>query len=360
MLLPLVARHAAQAAHETERYAAWWAAVRILREDLERSRPKPLPLYLEGVPHDQREEAYRDLIAEHLYFEWRRGRGPLLESYGLSRVPVDLVEDEFLARYQFPYGDAPALEEYERRFPDAVPVLRGRELAGGRYVRLCRLGAGATGEVWEAYDRAERTRVAIKTLRPEASEPVVLSDLRHPGIAPVLQIVRGDDGARYSVMPLATGRTLAERIREPDRNLRRLLEWFVLACDAVAYAHARGVIHGDLKPGNIMITDPGTVVVVDWGGKVLGTPGYMAPEQAEGTVTVLSDIWGLGATLREIVTGRPPEEGGRAGPLEHVCARAMAPDPRERYPAVADLADAVRRYLRRRRPFWRRLFQPEW
>jgi hypothetical protein len=182
-------------------------------------------------------------------------------------------------------------------------------------------------------------------------------------------------------------------------ELRELLAAFVGVCNAVGYAHSRGVLHRDLKPHNVVLGDYGEVIVLDWGvarimgqadgeaeplelsaegqaeataqGQVLGTPAYMAPEQAEGRLDRLgpaTDVYGLGAILYEILTGRPPFSGGAAtavlrqvvheapqrprsvtpgapAGLEAVCLKALAKKPGERYATAKELADDVRRWL---------------
>jgi serine/threonine-protein kinase len=178
-----------------------------------------------------------------------------------------------------------------------------------------------------------------------------------------------------------------------------LLEAFASTCEAVAHAHAGRVLHLDLKPGNVLLdAEGGHAVVIDWGacrcaggertaGPLAGTPDYMAPEQADGSGDERSDVFGLGAILHELLTGRPPRSwpGGSRPPhwreivrevrvsaprsrgpsyardLVAICRKALAHDPRDRYPGAADLAQDVRRHLSglpvsaRREPPWIRL-----
>jgi serine/threonine protein kinase len=241
-------------------------------------------------------------------------------------------------------------------------------------------------------------------------EAQVTGQLEHPGIVPVYELARrSSDGQPFYTMRFIRGRTMLETARAYHRkresgearplDLAALLNAFVGVCNAVAYAHSRGVIHRDLKPQNVALGDFGEVIVLDWGlaklvgrpeeaaalssvaldaeeghaatmpGQVLGTPSYMSPEQAEGAaVNHLSDVYGLGAILYEILTGRPPFEGSEtrellrrvvvepparprdvvpATPwaLEAVCLKALAKAPTERYGTAAALADEVRRFL---------------
>jgi serine/threonine-protein kinase len=288
---------------------------------------------------------------------------------------------------------------------------------------LTRLHAqGGIGQVWLAHDEDLGRDVALKELRPESQdspaaaarfleEAKVTGQLEHPGIVPVYELVRPRDGRPCYAMRFVGGGTLADAVRAYHRkrgagqagplDLRELLAAFVAACNAVAYAHARGVLHRDLKPQNVALGDFGEVLVLDWGlakvvgrpdeptsllplalgpgdgsgrtqqGQVLGTPAYMAPEQAEGRLDRVgprTDVYGLGAVLYEVLTGAPPFDGAdtpevlrkvihepptpprravAATPaaLEAVCLKALAKRPEERYPSAAELAHEVRRWL---------------
>jgi serine/threonine-protein kinase len=292
----------------------------------------------------------------------------------------------------------------------------GRE----RYT-LTRLHAsGGIGQVWLAHDKDLGRDVALKELRPDRAvqptvgarflkEAQITGQLEHPGIVPVYELVRGEGSQPFYTMRFVRGRTLSEAIKAyHDRQtarqagpmeLRDLLTAFIGVCNAVAYAHARGVLHRDLKGRNVVLGDFGEVMVLDWGlarlldrsegaapavtlhsgedrgetqqGQVLGTPSYMAPEQAEGLLDQLgprTDVYGLGAILYEILTGQPPFTGVdtqevlqrvihevparpralvAATPrgLEAVCLKAVAKKPEERYESAAALADEVRRWL---------------
>jgi serine/threonine protein kinase len=223
---------------------------------------------------------------------------------------------------------------------------------------------------------------------------------------------RANDQAPFYTMRFVRGRTLAEAARDYHERrgrgeagrleLRELLTAFVGVCQAVAYAHHRGVLHRDLKPQNVVLGDYGEVMVLDWGlakvtgetdadpeavrapvslsgqgsrdetmaGQVLGTPAYMAPEQAEGRLDLLdarTDVYGLGAVLYEVLAGRPPFAGGEttavlrrvvhdapspprlAAPdtpraLEAVCLKALAKHPSERYGTAKELASEVQHW----------------
>lgn len=431
MLVSVIGRYAEAAEREVDRYAGWLTALRQLRSDWETAgwlAVARLPGFLQSVPPEYRPEAVQDLVAEHLRFAWQAGRGSPLEVYlqelapdlgdlaSPATVPADLVEDEFLARYLPPHGDTPAPEEYEQRFPgrpDVMKLLRSRCLDGGRYVKLRKRGQGAMGVVWEAYDRHLCRRVAVKEpgaaqaasadLRDRFTEEAhVTAGLEHPGIVGVYEYHPDREGTPFYVMRLVDGRTLAERIRDyhqppPDRDpgeqrllWYQLLHSLVAVCDAMAYAHARGVVHRDLKPGNIVVGEFGEAVILDWGMSkritaaasdgsdperapcvVVGTPQYMPPEQADGLADPCSDVFGLGAILYEMLTGQAPHawaanvlpedwrrivrEARFSSPrslnprspraLEAICLKALAPKPADRYSSAAQLAQDVRRFL---------------
>jgi len=295
--------------------------------------------------------------------------------------------------------------------------------------------AGGIGRVWQVRDCTLGRSLALKDLHPDKArqralrarflrEAQITGQLQHPGIVPVYELVSGANGvegdlsADFYTMRLIRGRTLNEAARNYHLRLasgnasaverNALLNAFVSACNTVAYAHARGVIHRDLKGANIVLGDFGEVVVLDWGfakvqdrwdgapladddtqdstsimsirgdggdaslpGQVMGTPAYMAPEQAAGRLEDIderTDVFGLGAILFEVLTGRPPFTGADAAEvlrkvrtesppqptdvrtrvpraLEAICTRAMAREPRNRYATVTELARDVQHWL---------------
>jgi eukaryotic-like serine/threonine-protein kinase len=262
------------------------------------------------------------------------------------------------------------------------------DLEGTRYELRGRVGRGGMGTIWRAFDRELGREVALKVMNgPDArpggiarlrTEAQVLARLEHPGLVPVHDIGSLPDGRLFYAMKLVRGRRLDEHVRDvPSRAGRlRLLERI---CEAVAFAHAHGVIHRDLKPQNVMVGSFGEVLVLDWGvakvmteatpeltgdvaalaearpaadvdveaetltaaGTVLGTPGYMAPEQARGEsgVGVAADVYALGALLSFLAGDDPPRA------VAAMVARARAPRPEDRYPSVAELQEDVARFL---------------
>lgn len=446
MLIPLVARTQGESWQLRDTFSAWRDALERLHGACGRGagiEPALLPDHLDGVPQEQRSDALVDLVSQHMKSSWQGGIGRLVEDYfstlsgenalwgTAENVPADLVEEEFLARHCVPFGDAPSLDEYRRRFAgrdDVASVLAKRHIGAGRFVLLRRLGIGAVGDVWEAYDRRDRTLVAIKIPRPDAvSRPDLLNrlahearltrELDHPGIVN-LDECRIEGSEPLYVMRLVSGRSFYAAIhdfhdsvpnRTPDEQrslFQLLLEGLASACDAIGFAHSRGVVHCDLTPANIVLSPTGEAAILDWGsaqgiaawggridpaasrdepcaslrdstnedakplGTFIGTPEYMAPEQITGAIDTRTDIFGLGAVLYEVLTGGPPyswDSGRRpkdwpqhvrdarfsrprhrnsAAPrkVEAVCIKAMSRDCERRYATMAELAAAIRRH----------------
>ena len=246
--------------------------------------------------------------------------------------------------------------------------------AGDRYAVHELLGRGGMGAVYRATDQLLQRDVALKVLPPEHHEDIasrlerearVLAALEHPGIVSIHDAGRLADGRPFYVMRLVRGRRLDEQVR--DETLGERLRRFLAVCDAVSFAHSKGVIHRDLKPANVMVGEFGEVLVLDWGvakraaeaagganhsspvavgdtgdGVAVGTPGFMAPEQfvATAAVDVRADVFALGAMLRELTTGAKI-----AAPLRAIIARATAPAANDRYPSVDALAADVRAWL---------------
>jgi serine/threonine protein kinase len=239
------------------------------------------------------------------------------------------------------------------------------EQATDRYTILGELGRGGMGTVYAALDTELGREVALKISnvvsnalveRTVASEARVLASLEHPGIVPVHDAGRLVDGRPFYVMKRVVGRTLTQELRQPG-NLGERLRVFERICETMAFAHARGILHRDLKPDNVMIGPFGEVMVLDWGvarvlepaagelsapTTVYGTHGFMSPEQASGkTVDARTDVYALGAILRALASA-----AGEAipKPLQSICAKAMAGPAGERYPSVAELRADVARF----------------
>lgn len=262
--------------------------------------------------------------------------------------------------------------------PPDTPVEAPRELGHGAY--------GAVLLVWDVVLGRE---VALKQLHPHhaagasaarfVEEARLSARLEHPGIVPVHDLGRRDDGLPFYTMKVVRGRTLATAITEAGTPAARLelLDAFVDLCQAVAYAHSRGVVHRDLKPANVMVGSFGETLLIDWGVAVdrlapapvpgasdwVGSPAWMSPEAARRErVDERSDVYGLGAILYTLLTGRAPHPGnaeealaharhhpapsaagpGVPPPLVSIAARAMAADPDQRHPDPMALAAEIR------------------
>jgi hypothetical protein len=300
-----------------------------------------------------------------------------------------------------PASDAPAAPA-----PDGSGSAELPQIAGGRYAIGDEVGRGGLGRVLRARDRVLDREVAVKELiagdegarRRFVREALITARLQHPSIVSVYEAGRWGDGAPFYAMKLVAGRPLSEAIADATTLEARLaLVPTVLAvADAIAYAHARRIVHRDLKPGNVLVGEFGETVVIDWGlakdlssddrdaapagpyreaagdhtvvGSVLGTPAYMAPEQAAGEeIDERADVYALGAMLYHVIAGAIPHEGpsldvviarviaGEIVPLAEreprapadlaaIVSKAMAREPAARYPTARELAEDLRRF----------------
>jgi tetratricopeptide (TPR) repeat protein/predicted Ser/Thr protein kinase len=250
----------------------------------------------------------------------------------------------------------------------------------GRYVRVSLLGQGGAGEVWKAWDSGLERWVALKFLKFEDSEELArlkreaqtAARLSHPNIAAVFEMAEAN-GRTFLVMEYIDGQTLATYPRNDHRRLVSLMRDVSLA---IQYAHDKGVIHRDIKPGNIMVDSAGRPFIMDFGlarhinsdrslGEyILGTPSYMPPEQARGAgVDARSDVYSLGATLYELLSDRPPFRGKNAldtldqvvrnepPPLDRISedlrtivTTCLMKEPSRRYASAAQVAEDIRRW----------------
>ncbi len=302
------------------------------------------------------------------------GRAAYLEKACAGNASLQQHVEQMLQVYPQlgAFLESPAVELAGAASP---PVCAGRFRLGQELAR------GGMGVVYCACDESLGRDVAVKVLHERYSvdslvgqrfvdEARITGQLQHPGIPPVFEVGRLDDGRPYLAMKLIKGRTLAELLKErpePANERGRFLAIFDQICQAVAYAHSKHVLHRDLKPANVMVGAFGEVQVMDWGlakllstfgaaayeltatqttcetrivsvreadsgtlaGSVLGTPAYMAPEQAGGELDRLderADVFGLGGILCAILTGQPPYTGKSGDEIRLMAIRGTLAD----------------------------------
>jgi tetratricopeptide (TPR) repeat protein/tRNA A-37 threonylcarbamoyl transferase component Bud32 len=392
----------------------------------EKAKPLVQILTEQGALSVARQELLEALVREHLQ---QHGDDPqqslaALSSLGSARADLAAIAD---ADVQASLAHV-AKAQSERTLESTVNEASGRRTEAGQRFRFLRPhDKGGLSEVSVAMDEELHREVALKEIQaqfadhPESRarfllEAEVTGGLEHPGVVPVYSLGTYSDQRPFYAMRFIKGHSLKEAIKGFHRSngagrdwggdglaLRELLGRFVDVCNAMAYAHSRGVLHRDLKPGNIMLGPFGETLVVDWGlakvvgrpegpagsaegtlrppsagdsaptemGRAVGTPAYMSPEQAAGKTDELgpaTDIYSLGATLYALLTNGPPVPGtdngevmrkvqqgdwkapravNRAIPpaLDAICCKAMALCPAERYAKALDLAEDVQRYL---------------
>jgi serine/threonine protein kinase/WD40 repeat protein len=370
------------------------------------------------------------LVEEHLN---EHGRDPerslaAVGPAGIARAQLDKIADlDVRASLARVFAGAKANAEPSA---EGTVVYRPAKSSDGRFVIVRPHAKGGLGEVFVALDEELNREVALKAISASRAQDAVsrarfvqeaeiTGRLEHPGIVPVYSYGEHQDGRPYYAMRFIRGETLKQAIQrfhntKPAEDgshtlaLRKLLGAFLTVCQAIHYAHSRGILHRDLKPDNIMLGKFGETLVVDWGlakpidqresaadlterslgetplrpvsgsgsvetqaGSAIGTPGYMSPEQAAGRHDLIGpaiDVYGLGATLYCLLTGTAPFAGDDvpevlervrkgdfrpprtvntrvAPPLEAICLKAMALAPKERYASAQDLAEDLEHWL---------------
>ena len=244
----------------------------------------------------------------------------------------------------------------------------------GKYRILSPLGSGGFGSVYLAEDTWIDKKVAIKVPHRQnldfgelVREPRLLASLSHPNIVTVLTAEKQDD-VFFIVMEYVPGDTLEAMIeREGTLDLARALDFTCQICNAMDHAHKHGIIHRDLRPGNVLVTEQGLIKVADFGTSrfleiaahgttVIGSPPYMAPEQFQGKAVFASDIYSLGVTMYQMFTGVLPYDTPMPGDIERLMRGELASPPKLKNPklpkAISDIvmkaiaADIPSRYQR--------------
>ena len=349
---------------------------------------------------------------------WRRGDRPAIEDYlGSTPEPArsallgELIELDIAYRQRA--GETPRLDDYQARFPSVslpvaslfgdptpawpeplpeagtdLPVVPGYEILGV-------LGRGGMGVVYKARHRHLQRLVALKMILAGGHagphelarfriEAEAVARLQHPHIVQIYEVGEQQE-LPYCVLEFVEGGSLAQKLAGTPQPPRQAAELVATLAGAVHAGHERGVVHRDLKPDNVLLTADGTPKIADFGlakkldggagqtasGAVMGTPSYMAPEQARGRgkeVGPAADVYALGAILYEALTGRPPFKGAtpmdtvlqvinnepvpprRFQPavpaeLETICLKCLSKEPAHRYASAAALADDLKRFL---------------
>jgi serine/threonine-protein kinase len=369
----------------------------IEKDDEELDEPVP-DLLSTGVVLEQ-EPGPGVEVEPEVELSWFAGMLEGTESHVITRPERPRGPDEL----PLPPGEPPAP-------PPVVP-------ATSRLVDAGRIARGGMAQIHKVYDKNIRRHVALKRVDPGivgvlqdatqllVEEAQITGQLDHPNIVPVYDLGSAPDGMPMFTMKLVRGHTLTELIRSARRRghapiaLRALIEILLKVCDALAFAHSRGVIHRDLKPDNVMIGSHGQVYVMDWGcalvvarardeepvavsesasrrampNMVMGTAAYMSPEQARGAVGKIdarTDVYGMGAILYQILTRKPPHLGvtfveslkvAQAGaiappeqvrpgldmprPLVQITMKALAADPDERHQTIEELRADLERFI---------------
>jgi eukaryotic-like serine/threonine-protein kinase len=381
--------------------------------------------YLAEAPETLRADLFRELLALDVDYLRRSGRNPEATEYAArfpahaatihehfkaadhvdqkGTVPFSLRENRDSPRGDCDAVDGEAPEAGTADWTSPRPGPSGRSARAsshplpesiGRYQVRGVLGQGSFGTVYLAHDAELDRPVAIKSLRGERfaaanalemlqAEARTLAKLKHPAIVAVYDVGRAADGGCFMVMEYVAGCSLKDRLRTERLGLRQAAEGVATAAEALYHAHQQGLIHRDLKPGNLLIDPQGKFHVADFGlalhedqqqrlaGHISGTPAYMAPEQVRGETHRLdgrTDVWGLGVVLYEILTlqrpfageiqeelfesiqstgPQPPTEIDPSLPreLERICLKCLGKRMAERYRTALDLANELRQWL---------------
>ncbi len=386
-------------------------------------KPEPIEHFLPVEDHSHFLATLEELAAIEMEFLWKAAppadgtppaeSPPRVEAY-LARFPRlnrpeiirRLLRQELILRRR--RGEHPSAEGFRARFPGVVAegselerTLATEAAAPGRlaglpgYENLEEIGRGGMGVVYKARQAGLNRLVALKMIlaggRASAAararfqtEAEAVASLRHPNIVQIYEIGE-HDGLPFISLEFVEGGSLAQKTGHKPQPPRAAAETVEVLARAVHFAHGRGVVHRDLKPANVLLTADGVPKITDFGlarrlevdsgqtktGEILGTPSYMAPEQAAPgpeAVGPPADVYALGAILYELLTGRPPFQGATAydvlvqtasaepapprrlaprtpADLETICLKCLQKEPQRRYSSAEALADDLRRFL---------------
>lgn len=365
------------------------------------ARPN-LAEFLDAVPGAERSDLLTELLAVELHYRRRRGECPRPDEYtgfGIDLNPLWFAEHPALATPSVGRDDQTLDAAGSGSGVDPEPLPRGF----ADYELLAVIARGGMGIVYQARHMQLNRIVALKTILAGElatsaevmrfrTETEAVAALQHPHIVPIYE-VGAFKGQHYYTMQLIEGGSLKEHAARLLGHPREAARLMAHVADAVQYAHSKAILHRDLKPANILLSGAGAATdrsalvpfVTDFGlakrlegdhaqtrsDALLGTPAYMAPEQAAGgsrRVGTAADIYGLGAILYELLVGRPPfaadsvlallqrVQSDEPTPphhvvptvprdLETICLKCLQKEPHRRYPSAAALADDLRRFL---------------
>ncbi len=361
-------------------------------------RPR-IAVYLEPSTPDQHDAMFPELLALELELRREQGENPGQEDYVAEFPDRAAVIATIFAELECPGpGGRPSINDGDTTIPyvsrGAAPESRSQPSIGG-YELIEEIARGGMGVVYRARHQGLKRLVALKMILSGSMatfeererflrEAELAANLDHPNIVPIYEVGEHDDRPYFS-MKLVEGTSLSKqagRFRDDPQATARLVSTLA---HAVHYAHECGFLHCDLKPSNVLLDGQGKPYLTDFGlarrtgvdsslsisGAILGTPSYMAPEQATGSRARLgpaTDVYGLGAILYELLTGRPPFraptimetvvqvlERDPAAPrmlrpeipreLEGICLKCLEKAPKDRYPSAKTLADELENYL---------------